>query len=137
MKKLANSDNQPFSEMVLMLYSKSAKLITSILSILPKWIVFVALIFPITSSAFAQVPPEAVEIPLVIQVEQGVTLHIYSNKYVIHYCSPSYQVIEDTVVNQGIILPNRQNEAYRYYREGGEFRDVTQDNIFNRIEGYI
>lgn len=103
-KKLASSDNQPFTEMVAKFYTKNSKFMTSILSILPKWIIFVALIFPITGSALAQVPLEAVEIPLVIQVEQGITLHIYSDKYVVHYCSPSYQVVEDTLKGRPIVI---------------------------------
>lgn len=124
-KKLTNSDNQPFLEIASMLYSKSTQLITSILSILPKWIVFVALIFPITGSAFAQ------EQPLVVNLEQGLVLEIYSNKYVVYYNAPDYSIVHDTIKSNSF---SGSSSTPPIFNEDNVILDRTEEIIFDKIE---
>ena len=74
-------------------FSKHKMSKNTILAILPKWLVFLAIIFPLTNSMYSQSQP------IVVNVDDGVTMEIYSDRYVIYYNSPSFD-IKDSIIRK-------------------------------------
>ncbi|MDR1544742.1 MAG: C25 family cysteine peptidase [Prevotellaceae bacterium] len=83
-------------------------------------VVFMAT-FALAQNVFAQNP-------IHIVVEEGLTLDIYSNKYVINYCSPEYMIENDTVISNGIRLEDIEECPFC------NILDVNRRHIFSHIE---